>query len=360
MHLTALTLHHFRNYTRATIPFAPGMNVIQGNNGAGKTNLLEAIYLLTTGRSFRTAHLADLIQKGYDSFYLEAHFKREGVAQSLGFGFDKTKRTIYHNSSKQRGSSDLLGLFPSVLYAPKDSALIAGAPADRRRFLNIQLAQMQPVYAYHLVRYHKARGQRNVLLKRHDTETICSWEQVMAESGHYLIEKRSQLITALRPKVADYIAALSPTDAPFNLHYQPSIPLKENESQARGQQLMMRFQQERAKELLFGATLSGPHRDDLLISYCDREAKVYASEGQKKTCVAALKMAEWDHLASQIGCQPLFTIDDFGTHLDALRIERLERQLTHFGQILVTTPHSPFPNASQLTICDGQLTDQAV
>ena len=335
--------------------FCHGINAIQGNNGAGKTNLLEAIYLLTTGRSFRTSHLTDLIQKGYDSFYLEAQFEREGVAQSLSFGFDKTKRTIHHNSSKQRGVSDLLGLFPSVLYAPKDNALIAGAPADRRRFLNIQLAQMQPVYAYHLVRYHKALKQRNALLKKNEAETIRSWEQVMAESGYYLIEKRHQLIASLKPKIADYVTTLSPTDAPFDLYYQPSIPLRENAQQDQWEQLMARFQRERPKEFILGTTLSGPHRDDFLISYREREAKVYASEGQKRSYVAALKMAEWDHLASQMSCQPLLTIDDFGIHLDALRTERLEQQLTQFGQVLLTTPHSPFSDVHELTICEGKV-----
>ena len=350
MELKKLTLRHFRNYTYATFVFAPGINVIQGPNGTGKTSLLEAIYLFSTGRSFRTPHLSDLIQHGHRTFHIEAHFEKEGVLQSLSIQFSEAKRTIYHNASKQQATSDLLGLFPSVLYAPKDGALIIGSPSDRRRFLNIQLAQTHPRYTYHLIRYHKALKQRNALLKMTSLDAVSSWERVMAQSGCYLIEERQRLIQDLQPKLTAHGAALCPGDEAFDIHYKPSIPITKESDQPLWRQLFTRFEQHRPKESVLGTTLFGPHRDDFFILHRNQDAKAYASEGQKRSCIAALKMAEWDQLTTQARCAPIFSIDDFDIHLDSKRRKNFSAQLTRFGQVFLTTPASCLQDVHLLTL----------
>ncbi len=354
MELKQLTLRHFRNHTHATFTFAPGINVIQGPNGAGKTSLLEAIYLFSTGRSFRTPYLSDLIQQGHTAFHIEAHFEKEGVLQSLSMRFSEAKRTIYHNAAKQQATSDLLGLFPSVLYAPKDSALIIGSPSDRRRFLNIQLAQITRRYTYHLIRYHKALKQRNALLKMKSLDAVGSWERVMAQSGCYLVEERQRLIEELQPKLTAHSAELCPGDEAFDVHYKPSIPLAQPTDQPLWQQLFARFQQNRPKESLLGTTLSGPHRDDFFILHHNRDAKAYASEGQKRSCIAALKMAEWDQLTTRARCTPIFSIDDFDIHLDSERRKNFSAQLSRFGQVFLTTPASCLREAHLLTLPQQQ------
>ncbi|MCB1107799.1 MAG: DNA replication/repair protein RecF [Chlamydiia bacterium] len=332
MQIQGLILRNFRNFEGKEVPLNPAFNLIQGKNGVGKTTILEALYLLSTGRSFLTTHLTDLIQKGKEHFYVEAHFIRDGVEQTLGVGFDGTERRIHYNSTQFHSFSHLLGILPSVLFAPRDSALITGSPQERRRFLNIQLAQTDPLYVHHLMRYHKAMKHRNALLKTKSEGGIESWEHMMAESARYLMMKREGLISALCHKVHLYAQILSKKEDSFSLQYEPSISLEKIEH------IETSLKKQRPKELIIGNTLIGPHRDDFHIFYNRHEAKTFASEGQKRTCTAALKMAEWDVLKEQTKIAPLFSIDDFGVHLDPVRTEVLMENLSSFGQVLLTSP----------------------
>jgi len=334
MFLRHLVLRSFRNYEEVVIPFQRGVNVIQGRNGAGKTNLLEALFLLSTGRSFRTAHLANLIKKGSSHFYIEAHFERDGVEQLLTIGYDGRERRIHYNKTHFQNFSHVLGILPSVLYAPKDSELISGSPAERRRFLNIQLAQTDPLYVHHLTRYHKAVKHRNALLKQKSLQAIETFEQIMAESAHYLMVKRGGLIEALKPRLQSLARELSSDEDSFDLFYEPSISMR------RLGEIGQLYVKQRPREMILGTTLIGPHRDDFLITYDKKDAKVFASEGQKRTCIAALKMAEWEELMAQAECLPLMNIDDFGIHLDSKRSQLLQEKLSHFGQVFLTTPYA--------------------
>jgi len=332
MFLKHLILRSFRNYSEALISFERGINIIQGRNGAGKTNLLEAICLLSTGRSFRTVHLTDLIKKGASYFYIEAQFEQENVAQVLGIGYDGKGYRIHHNRTSLRGFVHLLGILPSVFYTPKDNDLISGTPAERRRFLNVQLSQMTPLYVHHLIRYHKAMKHRNALLKQKSQRAITSFEQVMALSAAYLMKKRSKLINALKPRMRFFARKLSLDEDSFNLFYEPSISMK------RVDDIASLYAGQRHKELMVGTTLQGPHRDDFLITYDEKDAKTYASEGQKRSCITALKMAEWEELKNTNSHLPLMNIDDFGIHLDKQRLYLLKNMLKNFGQIFLTTP----------------------
>lgn len=332
MHVSRLVLRSFRCYDDAEVPFKSGVNLIHGKNGAGKTTLLEAQTLLTTGRSFLTPHLTDCIQKERPHFYLEAHFVRDGVEQLLSIGYDGKQKRIHYNTTPFQNVSHVLGILPSVLYCPKDSSLIMGAPQERRRFLNIQLAQTDPLYVHHLMRYHKAMKHRNALLKVKSESSIESWEQMMGESARYLMEKRAVLIEALRPKVHTFAQELSFGEDSFDLHYAPSISLQKKEL------IEELLKTQRPKELIIGNTLIGPHRDDLHIAYKTGDAKTFASEGQKWTCIAALKLAEWEILKAQTETSPLFAIDDFGVHLDPKRTEVLQGKLSLLDQVLLTSP----------------------
>lgn len=329
MQITQLVLRNFRNYIDEAVTFSPGVNLIYGKNGAGKTNLLEALCLLSTGRSFRTTHLTDLIRKDSSHFYIEVNFQKDGASQSLAIGFDGKNRKIHYNASTLTSFSHLLGILPSVLYAPIDSQLIAGAPLERRRFLNIQLAQGDPLYVHHLMRYHKAMKHRNALLKAKREDGINSFEEMMATAAHYLMKKRSLLIDQLKPKLQEHTEKLSEENEEFDLFYSPSISMKRHDH------IQETFQKLRKKELILGTTLSGPHRDDFLITFRKKEAKAYASEGQKRTCIAALKMAERELLSNE---EAFLSIDDFAIHLDQTRTKLLRRSLTSTSQVFLTVP----------------------
>lgn len=343
-----LILRNFRNYKEATIPFDSQVNLIQGPNGAGKTSILEALYLLSTGRSFRTSNLGNLIQKGASHFYIEAHFLKESTTHILSMGFDGIVRKVHYNQTQLPTLSELLGIMPSVLLAPKDSELIMGSPTGRRRFLNIQLAQQDSRYTYHLIRYHKALKHRNALLKSSSHQTLDHWEHIMALSASYLTEKRRALISKLRPKATLYSKSLSSSQDTFDLNFLPSI------GATSAQSIQDNFKKLRAKEFLLKNTLMGPHRDDFHITFHDKEAKVYASEGQKRTCITAVKMAEWHELKERLGSPPLLSVDDFGIHLDKNRIHFLFDRLKLLGQIFLTTPLKLEVEAHRLTIDNGQ------
>ena len=338
MFLKRLLLFNFRNYKETNISLSPGINLIYGKNGAGKTNLLEALYLLSTGRSFRTPHLRELIREQSPHFYIEAHFVKDDIPQTLSIGFNQKSRKIQHNHTFLSNFSHLLGIIPSVLYTPRDSEIIAGPPLERRRFLNIQLSQKNPLYVHHLIRYHRAMKQRNTLLKAKSDKGIKSFETMMATSSTYLMAKRAHLISELKNEVHVFGKNLSKGKDLFDLFYTPSISLKHLTH------LETLFEKQRAKEKIFGSTLIGPHRDDFLINYHNKEAKSYASEGQKRTCIAALRLAE----TSLLKKKALFAIDDFGIHLDPHRSEFLFEELKKHPQVLITLPTDRLPSFAYL------------
>ena len=349
MYLKYLRLCSFRNYSESTMYFEKGLNVICGKNGSGKTTLLEAIFLLSTGRSFRTSHLSNLIKKGASYFFIEGCFIKDTVEQTLSIGYDNRVKKIQYNHTYLQNFSHVLGILPSVLFSPSDINLISGSPAERRRFLNIQLAQTDPLYVHHLSRYHKARKQRNFLLKKKSEKGISSFEQMMATSAHYLIRKRKHLVQLLKPKINQCVAELSLEKDRFNLFYEPSISSELEENK-----IKELYAKQRSKDFIFGTSLIGPHRDDLLITYDKKNAKSYASEGQNRTFITALKMAEWNQLKSKSDCLPLMHIDDFGTHLDQNRICILKDKLSDFNQVFLTTPKSSlFPSAHTLNLQDN-------
>lgn len=355
MHLEVLYLHDFRSYEKQTFVFSPLVNKIHGENAQGKTNLLEAIYLLSTGRSFRTPHLADLIRYGEKQFYLEASFSKEGLSQTLKISFDGSSRFLQYNETSYATFTPLLGLLPHVLYAPEDVALIVGAPAERRRFLDLHIAQSDPTYIFHLARYFKAMKQRNYLLRRQESASLSSWEALMAVSASYVIEKRKAALTALNPYIDTFMRELSDGQEELEIKYRSSF----RETTPFCEQ----YEKERKREMEMGCTLIGPHRDELLFTLNKKEAKSFSSEGQKRCLIASLRLAQWKHLAQVCCLSPFMSIDDFGIHLDAKRQLFLHKQLTDLGQVFLTTPlNTEITNAHSLMIsrrgANGQRMDK--
>jgi len=323
-----LVLRNFRNYRSAEVSFSPGINWIQGNNGQGKTNLLEAIYLLSTGRSFRASALSDLILWGESFFYLEGIFEKDGVEQSLKVYYDPQTRKIQYNQTVFPTLTSLLGILPSVLLSPDDLCLVSGTPSERRRFIDMHIAQMDALYIHHLGRYFKGMKQRNVLLKAKSDTSIASWEQMMAHSADYLVKKREWAIQALQGPATEWMQRLSNAKDQMHLDYESSLSSQFAES----------WQRHRAKEMIIGSTLQGPHRDDLSICLGEKKAKIFSSEGQKRSCICSLRFAQWELMKESIGSPPLLGIDDFGIQLDQERQGQLKQFLTSFHQVFLSSP----------------------
>ena len=316
--LKRLRLKNFRNFEHFEVAFDPKINLIVGPNAIGKTSLLEAIHFLSTGRSFRPAHLHELIRHGENSFAIEAEFIENGAPGSLQITYDGTKRKVLHNASTYHNFASLLGTLPSVVLTPTDSELITGTPSYRRRFLNIHLSQNQPLYLYHLARYSRALKQRNTLLKMGQINGIEAFEGPMSVAAEYIHHEREKALESILGRAQQFLELLTPKTEKLSLRYLPSL-------------VKQGFSETREKELEAKTTLHGPHRDDFSIRLTDREAKGFASEGQKRSIVAALKLAEWKEGA-------LFGIDDFGVHLDEMRKEALVLETKKLGQVFLTAP----------------------
>jgi DNA replication and repair protein RecF len=348
LHLRTLFLKNFRNFRETLLNFSPELNLIQGNNGQGKTNLLEAIYFLSTGRSFRTQHLKELIHKEASFFYIEADFIKEGVPQKIKVTFNGTTRLLEYNQTTYSSFIPLLGLLPLILYAPEDSNLITGSPLERRRLLDLHLAQHDPLYIHHLQRYYRALKQRNFLLRQRTELGIGIWEELMALASAYLLERRAKIVDALKPLLEKRIEKLSLGRDRVEIHYKSTL----------SPPFLSHFQRERPREISTGTTLAGPHRDDLLIHLNGDLARRFASEGQKRSLVAALRFAQWESLHSLVREPPLLLIDDFGVHLDSERYTAFQEDVEQRGQVFLTSPsfHHTLPTSAQkhyLTISQG-------
>ncbi len=343
--IQSLYLKNFRSYKEKRFFFSPRINWIVGENAKGKTNLLEALSLLSIGRSFRTLHLFDLIREGEKSFFLEAQFVRDGTSQTLSLRFDGQSKQMYYNATHYSHFTPLIGLLPIVFLLPEDSGLISGTPAYRRRFLNLHIAQADLSYVQHLIRYTQALNQRNALLRSKSTLAIDPWEEVMALSASILIEMRFCAIEDLSPSLLQILSRLSGGIDELKCSYQSSIPFDLQGDVKKA--LKEHWRQQREKEMQFGTTLAGPHRDDCKLSIGKKPAKLMASEGQKQSIAAALRLAEWQRLQSLTGYPPLFCIDDFGTHLDLPRQSHLQKELRKLTQVFLTTQEIPLFNPEE-------------
>ncbi|MDE3055081.1 MAG: DNA replication and repair protein RecF [Verrucomicrobiota bacterium] len=328
LYLHSLALRNFRNFKAKEVLFAPGINQIWGDNGQGKSTLLEAIHLLSTGRSFRTQHFAEMIREGEKSFSLHAEYEQEGRKVEVELFFDGKKKELRLDATRYSSFQPLLGLFPLIVHMPHDAALIEGAPALRRRLMNFHLSQSDSLYFHHLARFWRAMKQRNVLLKKEDDLSIACWEEEMAPSALYLLEKRAAWVLSLYSPLLLHSGKLSEGKEEHLVRYHPSFT----------QNYRTELTQERSRAKELGFTLRGPHRDDISFWIGTRKTPLFGSEGQKKTAILALKLAEWESLAKQKGTFPLFAIDDLGLPLDPGRLHRFYEELSHLGQVWITAP----------------------
>lgn len=352
MFLRTLRLHQFRSYQEAFFEFCPSLNILCGPNAAGKTTILEAIHLLMTGRSFRTPHLQDLIKEGAAYFSVEAVFIKQGVEQSLKVFFNGTERQVISNHTTYRSFANLLGIFPGVCMTPEDSALVKGPPLTRRNFLDLQLAQGDPLYVHKLMRYSRAMRQRNCLLRSKNFTSLESWEYEMAQAACYLTQKRRTACEALSQNGKQIYDNLSTIQELFSISYKSTVP-SEMTSEAVKEYYVEQFRKLRRRESELGYTLTGPHKDDLSLFLNEKEARYFASEGQQRSFVAALKLAEWELLKKLTEESPLMLIDDIGMSWDAFRKANLMQHLNGLQQVFITAQDLAFEfNANEKKVIE--------
>jgi DNA replication and repair protein RecF len=278
----------------------------------------------------------DLIHSGSHSFYVETLFCKHAIDQKLRFYFDEKERKIFHNSTPLPIISNLLGLMQGIVMTPDDVNMIKGPPALRRQFLDIQLAQADPLYVHFLGRYAKAMRQRNQLLKQKKSHSIESWEHEMAQSAAYLILQRRRCVDKLQVHSQKFYSYLTGESEDLTLEYRSTASECKDENDIK-KFYHHQYRKNREREMMLGTTLSGPHRDDFSIAIRSRDARFFASEGQQRSCVAALHLGEWLSLKETAEEIPLFMIDDIGISLDDHRRGRLLDLLSSMGQVFITS-----------------------
>lgn len=337
MFLKTLLLHNFRNYTSFKVNFSPHLNIIFGENAIGKTNLLEAINLISTGKSFRTLNLKELIKHQKRFFFIEALIEDSGISQIIKIYYDGKTKKITHNANVYPTFTSLLGVLPSSMHTPDDINLIKGKPQLRRSFLNLHLAQKDPLYVHHYLRFSKALKHRNHLLKTKKNHLLKPFDIELSKSGGYLTYIRKLFIEELKDPIFQILQNLSTKKSEATIKYQSSIELKDDVDST-SKAYLKDLTKNKQKDLDFKTTLLGPHRDDFSIYIDGKAAKNFASEGQKEMLLYALRFAEWEKLSSRLDKKALFLIDDLEAHLDEAHKENLKNALKSFSQVFITMP----------------------
>lgn len=338
-----------RNYASADVAFGPGVSVLVGPNGQGKTNLVEALAYLSTLSSHRVATDAPLIREGADQAVIRAEVERadRSVVMEVEINQGRANRARINKSPVPK-LRDILGILRTVVFAPEDLALVKGDPAERRRYLDDLLAQRQPRMAGVRADYERVLKQRNALLKSSGAvrgsdrsemdRTLQVWDEQLAEQGSQIMSARAELISRLTSPAADAYSMLLGGGEGVKIEYAPSVSLDPGESPdaaAFRDAILAAVAARRREELDRGLTLVGPHRDEMSVVLLGRPVRGYASQGESWSAALALRLAAFDLLEEEGGA-PLLILDDVFAELDARRRERLVERVMHAPQALVT------------------------
>lgn len=345
MPVRTLSLDGFRSYERLSLSFEDGPHVVVGRNAAGKTNLVEALVLLSTGRSHRSSSDPEMVRWGAEFARAAAgvesggrHEELEVVVHARGTASHARKR-IRVNGVNRRASA-LRPVLRTVLFAPEDMLLIVGSPSLRRNLLDAIVVQREPTAAPVMSTYQRTLTQRNSLLRRireaeADRVELSYWTQVIVEHGGRILDWRHETLAALAAPLAEAHREIAPEETDLALRYVSNVEPRPAESRADA--LRRRLAETAEKEVWNGATLVGPHRDDLAFESGGRELTQFASRGQQRTAILALKLAELDVLTALDGRPPLLLLDDVFSELDPERRAHLVRRIGELPQAIVTT-----------------------
>lgn len=339
MHVRSLRLTHFRNYPSLEVEFHPQLNLFLGANAQGKTNVLEALYCLSTTRSFRAAADEEMIQFGQEAGAIESELQREEGRERIRLELRRGRnKTLVVNEKKQKKLSSLLGRLPAVVFSPDDLFLVKGGPSLRRRYLDVMMLQMDAGYLSHLQQYERALKQRNSLLRQRvpDLESqLTVWDPPLAEHGAALMAKRSEISTKLSATAGQALRDLTGGAEEFEVRYEPSLVFEKDESGLR-EKILAELLKVRREEMARGLSVVGPHRDDLGLWVNGQPLRKFGSQGQQRTGALALKLAQLSLLAEGCHTAPLVLFDDVMAELDEKRQAFFLNRLQQGGQAFLT------------------------
>lgn len=373
--ISRLRLFQFRNYAAVTVPLGHSLNVIAGANAQGKTNLLEAAATLALTRSPRAASTADLLMWGTGVAAVEGAVARPGGDCTLSVQLERTREgeRVARSTTvdgKPRAARAVLGLCPVVMFWPDDLQLVKAGPDARRRLLDVLLAQLQPRTAAHMSRFRRVLEQRNALLHRFRIEgrsgpELEAFTQELAHHGARITVARARLVHDLAPLAAEALRELSGGAEELTLQYVVSHGELGSDEEHAEAVLLAALRARSAEELARGVTVAGPHRDDVSILLDGRPARTAASQGQQRSVVLALKLAEMRHVRDCTGASPVVMLDDVLSELDRERRSQLLAMLTGSGgaQVLMTTTEpladlETAPGVRRYRVDDGTVAEE--
>lgn len=319
MRIDKLRLSQYRNYTSLDIRPGPGINAILGDNAQGKTNGAEAIFLCAFGRSHRTARDSELIMHGCAGGYVGVDITNNTGSHLIELKLrDGERKKIYIDRQPAAKTGELMGHLNVVMFAPEDLAIVKEGPAERRRFMDMEISQTHPAYFYRLQRYNAALRQRNALLKEQtppDGALLDVWDQQLAAQGQEIMIERYDFIDGLSTIAYDLHRGISGGKESLEIAYEPSL----KEDGALYERLYQALKRSVQEDLRRGYTTVGPHRDDIAISLSGTDLRTYGSQGQKRTAALSLKLSELSFLREIKGEPPVLILDDVLSELDDSR-----------------------------------------
>lgn len=341
MNIEQLRFVNFRNLDDNEIFPHEGVNIIYGDNAQGKTNILEAIWMFNGVRSFRGAKDQDLVAFHKAFAFAELNFFAEERRQTAKINIVGGKREAYLNGIKKDAPSQLMGKITSIVFSPEHLSLIKDGPAERRKFLDGAICQLIPRYAIILSKYNKILNQRNALLKdipyhKELMDTLDIWDEKLVSTGSLLIYERLKYIELLKEKAREFHKGISNGKEELKLRYSNGYKLKGEHSLEEIEEILkQKISKNRKEDLLFKYTTAGPHRDDIDIFINQLKAKTFASQGQQRSAVLSLKLAEATIIDEITNEKPVILLDDVLSELDTSRQNFLMNKVKHW-QVFIT------------------------
>ena len=329
MRIKKLKLNNFRNFAEGEVAIGEGTTVLYGGVGEGKTNLIEAIFLLSVGRSYRTSETQQVISWGKNEAVVRGEGTDAAGGMAVAVKITRTGKKIELNGENNKKSIDLIGGLRSVIFHSEDIAIVSGAPEVRRRYLDLAISQSSKNYAYNLRDYYKILRQRNNALLKYASSDITAWDEQLSKVGAWITQVRGNVIKEISGTADQILKSLAGENQKLEIKYAPS---GEDDPERFKGRLSRALNNDRAR----GMTTIGPHRDDFKILLSGVDARYFASSGEKKTIVMALKLAEVEFIRTVTGEKPILLLDDVFSTLDIKRSKALISATGDGSQCVVT------------------------
>ena len=342
MYIQSLELKNYRNYDRLIIEFSSGTNILYGDNAQGKTNILEAVYLGATTKSHRGSKDKEIIRFGENESHIRIHLMKQDIGHQIDMHLKKsrTKGAAIDRIPIKR-SSDLLGFVPVIFFSPEDLSIIKNGPSERRKFLDIELSQLEKMYLHQLYSYNRVMAQRNNLLKqlayqRELLDTLDSWDLQLVKYGSEVIRYRQKFIEDLNEIIREIHKNLTGKKEKIVLKYDYSVNYDE---------FLTVLQRKREIDLKYASTGAGPHRDDIEFLVNGIDIRKFGSQGQQRTAALSLKLAQIELVKRQTGETPILLLDDVLSELDSSRKNYLLDSIKDIQTLITCTGLEEFINS---------------